>query len=157
MRIEYNRAKFFSQKEFKDLRLPKLSFQEYKQFITDWNLMIVEEVLENPKGYQLPLDFGLLKITKRKMDKPIQTAHRNILKLGLEHNLHSFGWLYAIMLFSFNSFKISKKTLGRKFTSFRNLYQFTANRTHIKRPLSVIIKKGIRDYEKYTQLGDNHR
>lgn len=152
MRIEYNRISFFTPKEFTALNLPKLTRSEYKSFITDWNLLIAEEVLENPKGYQLPLDFGLLRVSKRKVSSPIKTTHRNVLKLGEEYNLHSFGWLYSIILFSFSSLVTSKKILGKKKISFRSVYKFTANRIHIKRPLSKIIKKGIRDYEKYSQL-----
>jgi hypothetical protein len=149
MRTELKRTTFFTKKEFEDLKLPKLNRQEYKEFVKDWNDLICKEVLENKSGYYLPFDFGLLKITKSKPEGDLYTTHSVVTGKGKEYNLHSFGYIYRINLFAYNSLKLSKKLFGKKISSFRSAFRFKPHRQNLKRPLAQIIKNNIRDYDKF--------
>lgn len=147
MRTELSRTTFFTTKEFDNLKLPKLTRLQYKEFIKDWNKLIAEEILENKDGYYLPFNFGQLKILKSKPKGDLYTTHSIVTKGGKEFNFHSFGFVYKIRLLANTSFKYGKKLFSKKITSYRSAFRFKAHRLNLKRPLAQIIKNNIRDYD----------
>ena len=146
---EFRWAKFFTPKDYENLKYKHLSRADYRTFIIKINERKAhKEVVLNKDGYEMPLNFGLIQIRKKFMPGGVNVMY----KKTKEYNMHSLGYVYSPKCYKkfrsvYYSHFYEKDNSSKAHHKVRHdFYKFIPHRANIKRAITPIIRKQIIDY-----------
>lgn len=146
---EYRWIKFFTEKDYKNLKYKHLEREEYRKFIKAIHERIAKkEVVLNKEGFEMPLNLGKIQVLKKYKPKGVNLMY----KKEKEYNTHSFGYVYSVKAYKSKRsvwytaiYDISNKLKG-SFSVSHYFYRFIPHRENIKRAITKVINEQILDY-----------